>query len=360
MFPTLNKYNKKDKKEKALLIILLDIATILFVIWLLIVLFLTFFFSREEIKENSLLDKMDFISDFKMDKLKGLSSISNSFGKINDSSDGTFNGIEESKILLEQPDRDEFKPAMKDLLKDRSFDRESFDAIFENMKSPKIIPKDSLHSTFGKDVIYIYHSHSRESFLPYFKDTDKPEDAYHSKANITFVGEMLGKALEKRGVGTKVDSTDIVQELSLKGLDFNSSYKLSGERVRSARAENKDLEIFLDIHRDSLRKDSTTKEINGENFARLLFVVGTGHEKYESNLLFTEGLDKLLATHYPGLSKGILKKDSSQGNGVYNQDVSPNSVIVEIGGVDNTLEELNRTTEALADVLSDYYWHREK
>ncbi|WP_335695512.1 stage II sporulation protein P [Sporosarcina ureae] len=32
-----------------------------------------------------------------------------------------------------------------------------------------------------------------------------------------------------------------------------------------------------------------------------------------------------------------------------------NAVIVEIGGVDNTLEELNRTTEALADVLSDYY-----
>lgn len=360
MFPTLNKYNKKDKKEKALLIILLYIATILFVIWLLIVLFLTFFFSREEIKENSLLDKLYFISDFKMDTLKGLSGIPNPFGKINDSSDGTINGIDGPEIRLDQPDRDEFKPAMKDLLKDRSFDRESFDAIFENMKSPKIIPKDSLHSTFGKDVIYIYHSHSRESFLPYFKDTDKPEDAYHSKANITFVGEMLGKALEKRGVGTKVDSTDIVQELSLKGLDFNSSYKLSGERVRSARAENKDLEIFLDIHRDSLRKDSTTKEINGENFARLLFVVGTGHENYARNLLFTEGLDKLLATHYPGLSNGILKKDSSQGNGVYNQDVSPNSVIVEIGGVDNTLEELNRTTEALADVLSDYYWHREK
>lgn len=358
MFPTPNKHNEKDKKKKSLLIISLYIATILFVFWLLLA--LTFFFSREEIKDNSLLDKMYSISELKMNPLKGLSGIPNPFGKINDSSDGTFNEIDEPKIRFDQPDRDEFKPAMKDLLKDRSFDKESFDAIFENMKSPKIIPKDSLHSTFGKDVIYIYHSHSRESFLTYFKDTDKPEDAYHSKANITLVGEMLGKALEKRGVGTKVDSTDIVQELSLKGLDFNSSYKLSGERVRSARTENKDLEIFLDIHRDSLRKDSTTKEINGENFARLLFVVGTGHEKYESNLLFTEGLDKLLATHYPGLSKGILKKDSSQGNGVYNQDVSPNSVIVEIGGVDNTLEELNRTTEALADVLSDYYWHREK
>ncbi|WP_338657000.1 stage II sporulation protein P (plasmid) [Sporosarcina psychrophila] len=359
MFPTLNEYNKKNKKEKALLI-LLYIATILFVIWLLTVLFLTFFFSREEIKENSLLDKMYFISDFKMGSLKDLPDIPNLLGKINDSSDGIFNGIKEPEIRLDQPDRDEFKPAMKDLLKDRSFDRESFDAIFENMKSPKTIPKDSLHSTFGKDVIYIYHSHSRESFLPYFKDTDKPEDAYHSKANITLVGEMLGRALEKRGVGTKVDSTDIVQELDMRGLDFNSSYKLSGERVRSARAENKDLEIFLDVHRDSLRKDSTTVEMNGEGYARLLFVVGTGHESYAKNLSFTEGIHQLLATQYPGLSKGIMTKDSSQGNGVYNQDISPSSVIVEIGGVDNTIEELHRTTEALADVLSDYYWHSEK
>ncbi|ARF16815.1 hypothetical protein SporoP17a_05610 [Sporosarcina ureae] len=161
---------------------------------------------------------------------------------------------------FEQLARDEFNPAMKDLLKERSFDKERFDAIFENMKAPLIPPRDPIHSTFGRDVVYIYHSHSRESFLPYFTDTKKPENAYHSKANITIVGKMLGKALGKRGVGTEVDSTDIVQELSLRGLDFNSSYQISGERVKSARAENKDLEIFLDIHRDSLRRNSTTKK----------------------------------------------------------------------------------------------------
>ncbi|MFC5591632.1 stage II sporulation protein P [Sporosarcina soli] len=265
-----------------------------------------------------------------------------------------------TKGRLEPQNRDEFKPAMKDLLKDKELTFKNIDAIFENMKSPKRINKDTIHSTFGKEVIYIYHSHNRESFLPYLKDTDKPEDAYHSKANITLVGKMLGRALERRGVGTKVDTTDIVQELSMRKLDYTSSYKLSGEVARSARADNKGLEIFLDVHRDSLRKDSTTVEMNGENYARLLFVVGTGHNEFEKNLLFTEGLHERLATQYPGLSKGIMTKDSSQGNGVYNQDISPKSVIVEIGGVDNTVEELHRTTEALADVLSDYYWHGEK
>ncbi|MFD1927120.1 stage II sporulation protein P [Sporosarcina siberiensis] len=339
---------KKDGKR--LLKILLYLATALFVIWLLALLYLMFYIQSDENEERYVLDKLEGIADLKAEALHKTESLSK----------GEVEETNKQEIQLEQLDRDEFNPAMKNLLKNRNFDKKRFDAIFENMKTPQIPPRDPLHSTFGKEVVYIYHSHSRESFLPYFKDTKKPEDAYHSKANITIVGKMLGKALGRRGIGTEVDSADIVQELSFRGLGFNSSYKISGERVKSASTENKDLEIFLDIHRDSLRRKSTTKEINGDNFARLLFVIGTGHENYTKNLQFTEGLDKLLSTQYPGLSKGIITKDSTQGNGVYNQDMSPNAVIVEIGGVDNTLEELKRTTEALADVLSDYYWHREK
>src|SRR5690606_37032200 len=130
-----------------------------------------------------------------------------------------------------------------------------------------------------------------------------------------------------------------------------------GDIVRKARNENADLDIFLDLHRDSLRKDSTTVKLNGEDYAQLLFVVGTGHEDFTKNLSFAEGVNNIISTQYPGLSKGILKKDKSQGNGVYNQDLSPNSVIVEIGGVDNTVAELHRSVEALAEGLSEYYWY---
>ncbi|WP_203247690.1 stage II sporulation protein P [Sporosarcina beigongshangi] len=358
MSPKIKNYSKK--RNRPLLIILLYLAIFLFIIWLVVVLWLEFYFWRNEIEENSLLGRVSSFYSNDLEKLKASPYYFGSLGKPNESINGISNEKEKMKIQLKQPDRDEFEPEMKELLKDRDLTFKNIDAIFENMKSPKRITNDPIHSTFGKDVVYIYHTHNRESFLPYLKGIDKPEDAYHSKANITLVGEMLGRALERRGVGTKVDSTDIVQELSLRGVDYGGSYKLSGDIVRSALVENKNLEIFLDLHRDSLRKDSTTLEMNGENYARLLFVIGTGHEDFARNLSFAEGVDNLLAIQYPGLSKGILKKDSSQGNGVYNQDISPNSVIVEIGGVDNTVEELYRTTEVLADVLSDYYWHGEK
>lgn len=244
---------------------------------------------------------------------------------------------------------------MKVLFKERGLSPENIENLLENIKSVNKI--DTGHSTFGRSVIYIYHSHSRESFLPYLKKVDQPEVAYHSRAHITLVGEMLGKSLERRGLGTIVNSTDIVQELDSRELDYGNSYFVSGEHVKTAQKENSELEIFLDIHRDSLRKDSTTIEMNEEEYARLLFVVGTGHKEYEKNLAFTADLHQQLEIQYPGLSKGILEKDSSQGNGVYNQNLSPNSVIVEIGGVDNTAKELHRTVEALADVLSNYYWH---
>ncbi len=309
-----------------------------------------FFIPNNKTEEERLLDKLYPVEDLDLKSLKDIRKIF-----IKDIVD-----TKKQENLLKNINSDELNPTMGELLKKRSFNNKNFDAIFENMKRPQNYSKDLVHSTFGRDVIYIYHSHSRESFLPYFNSTKNPEEAYHSTANITIVGELLGKSLEKRGVGTKVDSIDVVEELYLRGLNFNNSYEVSRERVQSARAKNKDLEIFLDIHRDSLRRNSTTKKFNGVNFARLLFIVGTGHKKFEENLHFTEGLNKQLSIRYPGLSRGIITKDSSQGNGVYNQDISPNAVIIEIGGVDNTLEELNLTVEALAEVLSNYYWHRKE
>ncbi len=339
------KPKRNRKKKRSLLVILLYIMISLFTIWLLMVLTLPFFYSPEKDKENARTDKINS-SELKKSP-SNLGEIKDEVSEKKD--DKTSHGLSAGDELL---------PTMENLFQERELTIKNIDAVFENMKSPKEI--QTSHSTFGKEVVYIYSTHSREAFLPYLKDVDAPEEAYHSKVNITLVGKMLGRALEQRGVGTMVDSTDIVQVLDSKGLDFTSSYQVSGEQVQSARSENNELEFFLDIHRDSLRKDTTTVEMNGSNYANLLFVVGTGHKDFEKNLAFAENLQTALDARYPALSKGIIQKDSSQGNGIYNQDISPNAIIVEIGGVDNTAEEFHRSTEALADVFSDYYWHKEE
>lgn len=323
--------NKRKGKNRAKLF--LYIAIFLFIIWAMTTFWMVLTYKLNNIEENvrinSVLNKKEPTINSSVENLK---------------EDKTF----------ENTDRDEVKVPMETLLKDRTLRLKNIEAIFENMKSPKEI--SAIHSTFGKEVVYIYHSHSRESFLAYLRDTLKPEEAYHSVANITLVGKLLGRAMEQRGVGTKVDTTDIVQILDSRFLDYTSSYNVSREIVQLAQNENKNLEYFIDIHRDSLRKENTTTEINRAKYANLLFVVGTGHTEFRKNLQFANNLHTQLENRYPSLSKGILQKSSSQGNGVYNQDLSPNSIIIEIGGVDNTVEELHRSTEALTEVLSDYYW----
>lgn len=346
------------RKRKRRRVSLLYLAILLLTLWLIVCLALGFLFIKGSANDNPGLNSLDSKSLSVKDKSKFYFELLKSSDEAAVSSD-TFPSIEaDSEALLTSPSRDEFRPTMENLFKERDLSKENIEKLFTNIKSIKEL--NPMHSTFGKEVVYIYHSHSREAFLPYLKNVNKPEEAYHSEVNITLVGKMFEEALERRGLGTTVDTTDIVQELDRRGLNYGSSYPVSGELLQSAQKKNKDLEIFLDVHRDSLRRDSTTVEMAGEDHARLLFVVGTGHKNFEKNLAFTEGLQNQLASQYPGLSKGILKKDGSQGNGIYNQNLSPKSVIVEIGGVDNTAGELSRTVEALAEVLSDYYWHGEK
>lgn len=336
---------------------LLSVALVLLLLWLLLCLTLGYFYIKGRTTGNLEQNRSDPASPAEKDNAKVYFELLELPNRAADSQSTT----EITEINPETPQnqqfRDEFQPSMENLFQERELTQKNIEIFFKNRRTLK--ETSPMHSTFGKEVVYIYHSHSREAFLPYLKNIEKPEEAYHAKANITLVGEMLGEALEQRGLGTQVDSSDIVKELDARGLNYGSSYPVSREHVQTAQKENKELEIFLDIHRDSLRKDSTTANIQGKDFAQLLFVVGTGHTEFKKNLAFTEGINKKIEGKYPGLSKGILEKDSSQGNGIYNQDLAPQSVIVEIGGVDNTAEEINRTIEAFADVLSDYYWHRE-
>ena len=60
-----------------------------------------------------------------------------------------------------------------------------------------------------------------------------------------------------------------------------------------------------------------------------------------------------ISEKYPGLSKGIYKKGGAGVNGVYNQDFSPYTILIEIGGEENTTTEVMNTTVALGEILSE-------
>ncbi|GKU83154.1 stage II sporulation protein P [Niallia sp. NCCP-28] len=206
--------------------------------------------------------------------------------------------------------------------------------------------------------VFIYQTHNLESYLPLLKNTTNPNDAISAdpRVNVVSLGSKLTSLLQKEGIGVEHDKTNFNQKLLDRKWSYSSSYTMSKEIVKEAVAVNNDLTYLIDIHRDSSRRQATTTTINGKSYARLVFVIGQANKNYEKNTEFAKKLNNKLKEKYPGISRGILGKAKTEGNGIYNQDFSDKAILLEVGGVDNNQAELKRSMEAFADVFSEVYW----
>ncbi|MCL7747281.1 stage II sporulation protein P [Halalkalibacter alkaliphilus] len=248
----------------------------------------------------------------------------------------------------------ESAPPMDVMMAEREATQESLAQLEEMEKEAQ----QSQGATNGEKIVHIIHSHNTESFLPEL-ETNVPNEAFHRQINITLVGEKLAQELEKRGIGVEVEDRDIQQNLQERSWQYSQSYDQSREFVKEAMANNEDLKFFFDLHRDTIPRENTTVTINGVEYARTVFVIGGRHGNYDQNLQLAKELHELIEKKYPGLSRGVLLNDRPGQNGIYNQDLSGNSILIEMGGIYNTLTEANRTAEAIADVFAEYYFEHE-
>ncbi|MFY0545129.1 stage II sporulation protein P [Brevibacillus sp. H7] len=210
-------------------------------------------------------------------------------------------------------------------------------------------------TTNGKKIVFVYHTHNRESWLSEAKLEPETKSVNHETRNITLVGRHLAQALNDKGIGTEVNTDDIYSKTK-----FWLSYAESLKVVKAATERNREIRYFFDLHRDDKPRERTTITINGKSYARTFFVIGLRNKNHEKNTQFAKELHQLLEKKYPGLSRGITAKNEKSGNGEYNQSISPGSMLIEIGGIENTLQECYNTAEALADVFAEYYWQAER
>ncbi|BDG46455.1 MULTISPECIES: stage II sporulation protein P [Parageobacillus] len=252
----------------------------------------------------------------------------------------------------------ESAPPLEVMLAERQASLESLEEADKKHEEKQVPPPTQ--TTGGRNVVYIYHTHTRESYLPALKGVTDPDLAFHRTVNVTKVGEKLAEEMEKRGIGAEVSTIDIEGELKKKGMKYYQAYDMSRKTVVEAMSRNRDLQYFIDIHRDSRRRKYTTITIHGVDYARVAFIIGGENAKYEKNLQLATQLHHLLQKKYPGLSRGVIEKKGAETNGKFNQDLSENALLIEFGGVDNTFEELFRSASAVADVFSEYYWQAQK
>ena len=165
---------------------------------------------------------------------------------------------------------------------------------------------------------------------------------------------MLREKLNNNNIPTMVETNDITEFLRTNNWNYASSYKVSRILMEDAKNKNDSLMYFIDIHRDSVNKKISTINIDNKNYAKILFIVGLENPNYNENLALTESINDMFNRKYPNLSRGIYKKQGKGVNGVYNQDFNNKTILIEIGGEENTIDEVNNTVEAISIILTEY------
>lgn len=219
-----------------------------------------------------------------------------------------------------------------------------------NIVSPvnKVIENNNLPK------VYIFNTHQSEGYNSTFLDT------FNINNTVYIASHILGEYLNDLGISSLVEENSIVDILSTNGWKYGYSYKASRILLEQAYKNNPSLMFFIDLHRDSASYDKTMVSIDGINYARVLFVVGLEHDNYQENLDLANKLNERLKNINPKLSRGVLEKKGKGVNGIYNQDFNKFTILMEIGGQYNYIEEVNNTLKIVAKVIFEYLSDYEK
>ena len=193
-----------------------------------------------------------------------------------------------------------------------------------------------------KPTIYLYNSHQSEEYA------SQTLAEYSVTPTVIMNNYILEDIFNKNNYKTVVEDASIKEILNKNNWKYYNSYKASRVLLEESIIKYPTLKYFIDIHRDSLPHNRTTVEIDNKQYAKVLFLIGLENENYEKNLEFTEKINNKLNEYYSGLSKGILKKGGAGVNGVYNQDFSDRTILIEIGGYENTPTEVLNSTIAFS------------
>ena len=222
---------------------------------------------------------------------------------------------------------------------------------YSNMDDLKKV-SDYIHDpnpqNIDSPILYLYNSHQLENY-----NSDNL-DVYGITPNVMMASYVLREKLLNLGINSIVEEANMSDILSKNGWNYSYSYQASRSLLESKIKQYPSLKYFIDIHRDSVGKNLTTVKIGDVNYAKILFVIGLDYQGWEKNFQFVSQLNQIIESKYPGLSRGIMKKTGMNVNGVYNQDISPNCILIEVGGVENSIDEVYQTMDILAKILSQY------
>lgn len=224
--------------------------------------------------------------------------------------------------------------------------QEEVDEVVSGIEAEYI--EDPYEAKVKEPILYIYNTHQTEG---YQKNNNA---SYNITPSVLMASYILRESLNDLGIPSMVEVSDITELLRVHSWKYSYSYAASKILLEDAIRKNPSLVYFIDIHRDSMSYDITTTTIENKKYAKLLFIIGKDNPNYEKNLAMANQINEYVKEENPSLSRGVVQKGGSGVNGIYNQNLSPNAILIELGGQYNNITEINNTLTILSKAIYRY------
>lgn len=201
----------------------------------------------------------------------------------------------------------------------------------------------------SEPTVLILHSHATECYTPaageeiIFSGDYRTQDP---QQNMIFIGEQVAQILRAGGIGVIHDKTFHDSP------SYESAYSSARAAIQEYLIQYPSIQLVLDLHRDATGGGGpqliTTATVGGQRSAQLMLVVGTDaggsrHDNWQENLALALKLQTVLEWENPGLCRDLNFRSQR-----FNQDLTPGSLIVEVGAAGNTRAEAALAAQALA------------
>ena len=198
-------------------------------------------------------------------------------------------------------------------------------------------------------TVLIVHTHATET---YTHDEIAYSGSYRTlqaSYNMLSIGDEIARVLQEGGIGVIHDKTLHDHP------DYNNSYNAARATIEAYLEKYPSIQMVLDIHRDASDSPDgqlvTSAIAGGQRSAQLMMVVGTDaggnyHPNWQRNLSLALKLTALLEQTNPGISRPIDLRWER-----FNMDLTPGSLLVEVGAAGNTHGEALIAANALAQSI---------
>ncbi|MGN0707625.1 MAG: stage II sporulation protein P [Faecalibacterium sp.] len=202
--------------------------------------------------------------------------------------------------------------------------------------------------------VLIMHTHATEDYRMSAGLWFDPADGSRSTdraVNMCAVGRVMADTLNAAGICTLQDET--LNDYP----SYTGSYSNSRAVVQQYLAQYPSIKVVLDVHRDAIETEGGSRmapvcTVNGRQAAQVMIICGCDNGStvklpdWRQNLRFAAAWEQAMEGMYPGFTRPVLFSYR-----FYNQDLTTGSLLIEIGGHGNNLNEALYAGQLAANAL---------